>query len=509
MQDRLTEPDVLPASMQVADDACELHAGWPTFAVRHPRNPPNAGSAQGARRVTFDDLIFGGLIAGLAWVPFWFGGNRPWVWAVNAIYFCGLVAVYEARLLSTSGRHPVAIRRVRPAVAGVVVACLWSLVQTGTWLPTVFEHPVWQAARDALQLDIAGSISINRGASAVAMLRLITAAGVFWLALQLCRGARRARFLVQAVAAIGAAYAVYGIVAFVMFPGTILWFEKMSYVDSLTATFVNRNSYATYAAIGLVCAVSLVVSEIVRGPGLSGNAGRHVANLLAGITGAAGAWLAAALVIALALMLTGSRGGIAAALAGLVSGLALALLQRRTNRRLAAAAGVATAVAVGSVAMAFGDMLAGRLGAFGFQSDDRLAVYATVLRSIADRPVLGFGYGTFEQVFPIYRDTSVGALGVWDKAHNTLLEVVQGLGIAVAAIFMLGAGWLVWRCFSGAFTRRCVASVPLAACAASVAVLSHALVDFSLQIQAVTLTWIALVGAGVAQSWSRGTETAF
>jgi hypothetical protein len=30
----------------------------------------------------------------------------------------------------------------------------------------------------------------------------------------------------------------------------------------------------------------------------------------------------------------------------------------------------------------------------------------------------------------------------------------------------------------------------------------HAFVDFSLQIQAVALTWVALLEAGTAQSWS-------
>ena len=107
----------------------------------------------------------------------------------------------------------------------------------------------------------------------------------------------------------------------------------------------------------------------------------------------------------------------------------------------------------------------------------------------------------------MYRDASISAVGVWDKAHNTYLEVLQGLGLPVGILFLLGIGTLVWRSGMGALTRRQSMIAPLAASAASVVVLSHAFADFSLQIQAVALTWIALLGAGVAQSWSRAIET--
>jgi O-antigen ligase len=95
----------------------------------------------------------------------------------------------------------------------------------------------------------------------------------------------------------------------------------------------------------------------------------------------------------------------------------------------------------------------------------------------------------------------------WDKAHNTYLEVLQGLGVPVAAAFLAAVGTLVWRCFSGAVTRRRFVTAPLAGSAVTVAVLLHAFVDFSLQCQAVAITWMAVLGAGVAQSWSSRMDT--
>lgn len=453
-----------------------------------------------------DDAIFYALVAGLAWAPFWFGSNKPLAWGINAVWFCSLVVIYEATRLVTGRPHPVSIARIWPAALGIAIVAGWCLVQTSTLLPVAYEHPIWQMTRDALSLDVRGSISINRDATVLALLRLVTAASAFWLALQLCRSGRRAHLLVEAIAIIGLGYAVYGVVAFFAFPKTILWFDKVHYLDSLTSTFINRNSYATYASIGLISALAITVSAFAEG-GAASSRTRQLASLIGRLTGSGGAWLTVAAVIALALVLTGSRGGIAVGLAGVLMGALVAILQRRGERFAAAGAGLIAVLLVGVVLFSFGDLLASRISNQGFLMDDRLAAYDLTLRSIADRPLLGFGYGTFEHVFPMYRDASVGLMVRWDKAHNTYLELLQGLGIPVASVMIAAVGYLVWLCVSGAVSRRRFVTAPLAASAATVAVLLHAFVDFSLQMQAVALTWMALLGAGVAQSWSSRVTT--
>jgi O-antigen ligase len=131
-----------------------------------------------------------------------------------------------------------------------------------------------------------------------------------------------------------------------------------------------------------------------------------------------------------------------------------------------------------------------------------LAVYGLTWRSIADAPLLGFGDGTFQEIFPMYRDNTVDFWGVWDKAHNSYLELLQGLGVPAALLFLAAIALLAGRCVFAALTRRNSVTAPLAASAATVIVALHAFVDFSMQIEAVALTWVALLGAGVAQSWS-------
>jgi O-antigen ligase len=100
----------------------------------------------------------------------------------------------------------------------------------------------------------------------------------------------------------------------------------------------------------------------------------------------------------------------------------------------------------------------------------------------------------------MYRDGSITGSGTWSQAHNTYLEALQGLGIVFGSLFIALIGLLVLRCFRGALTRRGNATVPLVAAAAAVLVGAHALVDFSVQIQAVALTVAALLGAGLAQA---------
>jgi hypothetical protein len=78
--------------------------------------------------------------------------------------------------------------------------------------------------------------------------------------------------------------------------------------------------------------------------------------------------------------------------------------------------------------------------------------------------------------------------------------VFQGLGLLFGAMLVASAALLVLRCFKGAITRRQNETMPCVAASVAVLVGVHSLVDFSLQMQAVAITFMALLGAGVAQS---------
>jgi O-antigen ligase len=448
-------------------------------------------------------VLIWGLAAGLAWVPFWYGSNDLFAWGVNAILFPGLALAYEVSILVRGERHPIGIRTVA-LPAGLFAAVLfWVWLQTVAGLPSTLSHPIWSMTAATLGKPIAGSISVNRDFTAQALIELITVASVFWLALQLCRDAARAMFLLRAIAVIVAAYAAWGLAAFALHAGRLPWLESSAAVGYVSSTFINRNSFATYAGMGLVVASALIVQLYRHGVASGYGPWRlRLADFIE-TTGERGSvLLGCAFLILVALLLSVSRGGIIA------TGLGLFVLAASTfKRRRRGAAEVLETIAFGTVLVAavflvFGDAFVGKLGERGLADTNRIAVNALSLRSIRDAPLTGYGLGTFTDIFPLYRDRSISVFGAWEQAHDSYVEMFQGLGLVFGSMLLAGLLILVIRCARGMITRQEHVTFPRVAVACACLVGVHAFVDFSLQIEAVAITFAALLGAGVAQSES-------
>src|SRR5262249_22504025 len=150
----------------------------------------------------------------------------------------------------------------------------------------------------------------------------------------------------------------------------------------------------------------------------------------------------------------------------------------------------------------FGDAVLGKISERGFGDESRLRVYLLTIRSILAAPWLGYGYGTFVDVFPMFRDQSATTQGQTAAAHNTYLEVFQGLGLLFGSLLVASVVLLVMRCVKGAATRQMNETLPCVAASVASMLGAHALVDFTLQMQAIAITFVALLGAGVAQSES-------
>jgi O-antigen ligase len=463
--------------------------------------PRSASLRKNHRTEILEAAVLWLLVVGLAWVPFWYGSNELGAWGVNAVLFAGLAAAYEVALLVRGKPHPVGIRHLALPLGLLLAVLSWIWLQTVTWLPTAWLHPVWVMAADALGATLRGSISVDRDLTELALVRLITAASVFWTTLQLCRNGARANLLVSSIAAIGCLYAAYGLVA--------LRFGQLPLLDipadgiRVSSTFVNRDSFATYAGICLVATIGMIFRSYRSAtPNASGSVRFRAASFAEATGTVAAAPLAGGFLILVALLLTGSRGGITATGLGLVVFSVLAYRQRELQRKFALWSLLAGSISVLAIATVFGGNFFGNLEQGGVYDRNRVAVYALTMRSIADAPLRGFGYGTFADVFPMYRDRSLDVAGIWSQAHNTYLEVFQGLGLVFGAMLLGTVGLLVWCCVKGAVMRHRLTVQPGVAAAAACVVGLHALVDFSLQIQAVALTFAALLGAGVAQSAS-------
>jgi O-antigen ligase len=431
-------------------------------------------------------------------VPFWNGSNELIAWGINAILFPGLAAIYEVSLLIRGASHPLALQRISIPAGLFAATALWAFFQTLGWTHSAIAHPIWEMAGDALRRPTEGSISVNPDLTNLALLRLITAAAAFWTALQLCLNRFRAALLVKSLAAVGCAYASYGLIALSVPVVRLPWLRENS--GMVSSTFIARDSYAAYAGLGLLAITCLTLRryghrslESVRNRRLA------IARAIETVGGQGAAFLAAGFLISVALVFTGSRGGASAT--GL-SLLILAVLASKGKRRLVIL-GVAIALGflcVAALLFVFGDPLMNKFKERGISDPSRISVYLLTIRSIFDIPLFGYGYGTFVDVFPMYRDRSVGVYGMWEQAHDTYLEIFQGLGLLFGSMLLISVILLVLRCVKSAMMNRENFTVPGFAAAAAVLVGVHALVDFSMQIQAIALTFAASLGAGVAQA---------
>ena len=141
-----------------------------------------------------------------------------------------------------------------------------------------------------------------------------------------------------------------------------------------------------------------------------------------------------------------------------------------------------------------------RINRTDLTAEARVEAFANVNQAVADNPVLGFGYGTFADSFRLY--DRVEDTVHYDRAHNTWLENIFEMGIPAALALFLSLAAATLTCLKGVWRRHRDWVYPATGVAASVLVVSHALVDFSLQIPAVAVLYAGILGAACAQAQS-------
>jgi O-antigen ligase len=454
-------------------------------AAHAPRPAPRA--APDLRR--WEAVLFWLLLAVVLLAPLPLGSNRPLPASALAAAIGALSCAWGIGSLLGRPHALVSMRPFWPALGLVSLAAGWAALQAAPFTPAWLHHPYWSEARGILGMADGGAISINPGATWNRLMGLLAYAGIFWLALQLCRSSARGHQVLFALAAGGALYAAYG-----------LWRFVESGADVVTSTFVNRNSYATYAGMTLFCGLGLVVGELARHarPGVSLR--RLALDVLSRLHAPFAVGVIACLLAGAALLLTQSRGAFVALCAALVAFVwslrRIALVTSGASVR--AIAVFAIGLFVGIVGLA-GEQTLGRLTATDAHALNRLAYYRTTWDAIWDRPLLGTGYGTYADAFKAYNHPGTGTYFL-DRAHNTYLQAIMELGWPAAAALYSGLALLVFRCLRGRFVLGRSAPYPTVLAACSVLVAVHSLVDFSLEMPANAATYALLLGVGCAQT---------
>jgi len=174
------------------------------------------------------------------------------------------------------------------------------------------------------------------------------------------------------------------------------------------------------------------------------------------------------------------------------------------KRRLLGAAVLIVAIASFALFEIMGADVAQRLQLDGFVDPGRADVYRSTLRMIADHPWFGTGLGTFTWSFPLYRSDS-SMWGVWEFAHSTPLELAGDLGIPLISVIALAWLMVLIMLIWGVRNRRRNRIAPAGALAIASLYLAHSFIDFSAQIPGYAIVVFAVIGAGLAQSFSSST----
>jgi O-antigen ligase len=432
------------------------------------------------------------LFATVAVAPFPFGSTDPAAIAFWCIVLgLGVIVVSPRRL-----------RREHLPLLGLVLIVtlayafvLHEQLAARPWVAS--PHPLWREAAETLGIPIEPSLSITRnepffalGAPLANMLAVICSFIV-------CIDRDRARQLLLVIAWSGVAYAVYGIAAYLIDPTHILW--RMAPARVLQSTFSYRSTAAVYFGSCAVLWLLFVLQHLRRRLPLDSIYWKSSPRLL--LSEMPILSLMMLLICLTATLMTNSRGGILFSFMAFVLAFVGFFYRDLLRRGWAAAALVIGGLSALVFLLILGGNVFDSIETRGLSDPGRLETYRSSLRMIGDHPWFGTGLGTFVWSFPAYR-SAADMWGIWTFAHSTPLELAADLGLPLTAL--IGLAWLVVLVvlIRGVRTRRNDRIVPAAALAVAILGLAHSVIDFSLQNPGYAIVVFALVGAGLAQSFS-------
>lgn len=438
----------------------------------------------------------------LAAVPF--GANRPWAWSFFSIVVALFGLFYFTKVLFLRCELNKLHYSIKISIVLFVIPLLVCLLQSSNLVPIAWVHPFWSSVNQLLS----GSISANPTVSLLphetltGLMRLLSYGMVFLISLFLNKKSKSVNFTFNLIAYMGTIYAIYGLVVYFGGFNTVLWFDKWSYQDLVTSTFINRNSYATFAGLTLLSCFPLMFEGIYASfkYGLITNYGRQffIENMVTK------GWkpLLLITIIATALLLTQSRGGVLSALLAIFLFALLLLFSHKIKFNITVfILMIIIGLTASLVFYQSGEKVIERLDKITLDDkNDRLVLYDILSKANQDNTWLGLGYGSFEKTFRLYRNESI--VSYFDKAHNTFLENIFELGSMPAYSLFLAIFILALICFRGVFVRRKDWIYPAIGFSSTVLVATHSLVDFSLQIPAVAYLYALIMGAAVAQAFS-------
>ena len=306
----------------------------------------------------------------------------------------------------------------------------------------------------------------------ISQLMLYCAYGLLcFLGTQAMVRASQARKIAVVLAIYGFALAACALVQGIAPNGKLLWMRQPRLGGWIYGSYVNHNHYAglmeLLVPIPLILSLSHMVEDRER----------------------TAAGVAAAVMVG-TIFLSGSRGGMIAIFVELVAFAVVLLRQKKVSYRIALAASAFAIVLVSILVWLGGKQLTTRVSSISTEARTeisggmRLSIDRDSLHMFRQKPVLGWGLGTFPVVYPEFRSFYTNFFV--NEAHNDYLQLLAEMGT-------LGFGLMLW--FLVVLYRRAIrkignwttdvsSAVTLACTLGVTGILVHSFFDFNLQIPA-------------------------
>ncbi len=438
----------------------------------------------------------------VAWGALAFGAVYPWAWMplMGGSAAAGALSVSAAR--RRGGRaddHGVLLALVLVATGAAIQLVPLTrdirLAVSPATEPLLLQYDLGYAV--AVAQDAAGeaAVDVPRRPLSIAPratgLGLVLLVGLTLLLAGLTRllsvvGARR---LATAVVAVGALLALIGIIQFAVlgdhaYGGMKIYgfWAPMNKLTTPFGPFVNKNHFAGWMLMGLPLALGLGLGWFERSTGQTPRGWRaalHMASSREG--GQAQLFVLAATIMAVSLLMTRSRSGLAGfMLALMLAGIVVSRRFGATRAKATALGGLALLLVV-SFAWAGVDM-SDRFATGGGSVDLRRHIWHDSTAVVRDFPLVGTGLNTFSAAMVTYQTPPRDSH--FQEAHNDYLQVVVEGGAllavpaAVALVLLVAA---IRRRFAVGHDDAMAYWLRVGATTGLVAIGLQSLVEFSLQ----------------------------
>ncbi len=347
----------------------------------------------------------------------------------------------------------------------------------------------------------------------------IIAYGFFFLGLtQVLNSRKRIELAVLSILVLCSLEALYGIIQAYSGAGYVLWYRRGPHM-AVSGTYINRNHFAGLMEMGLLLAASYAAAISVRKrtrktiPSLKTSFRARISRFLSGEQRLNKRILIifAGAIMGVGLILSGSRGGIMSAAAGM---LAMGLLfMLKSGHRKKGVIVLCLFLLISAYSLYIGiEYPASRFDYFGETFENRTRLTRNTLEMFKDYMITGVGGGSFFYAYPRYQSPEIARKSV-GHAHNDWAELMAESGITGLVLFLAGIIYYLyrklrlWRIRGDSFAV-CLGAAPMAVGAA---IGFHSLMDFNLHLPANCMTFIAVIAIGYCalriQSRGGGVET--